>query len=302
MLFQQTPFVSLNSEVPGDLRLLLPLQGSFYPLLLTTILFLASSRPASAEELEIDGNSEDSSDLESEEIEVRAPRRSMEKDDVEGGTSEKIQLNNLENRNRPLTEILEKEASIRVQRYGGAGAYSTLSIRGSNANQVNVYINGIPLNNAVTGEINLADLDTSSMQSMEIHRGTATMLSNPTIGGAVNFKTSDRSCVDRLYMRGGSYRTFGAGFFFSHSGNFDSGSYCDVKKQNSDDLARSRPEDNPADKDQVQSADYPGDSGQQPSAKRPFLIKPSSFLKAWRLLVFYWRRRRNLRPEFYLSQ
>ena len=279
--FPAYPLRKYKFRSPWRSALAAALQGSFYPLLLTTILFLASfsSRPASAEELEIDGNSEDSSEVESEEIEVRAPRRSMEKDDVEGGTSEKIQLNNLENRNRPLTEILEKEASIRVQRYGGAGAYSTLSIRGSNANQVNVYINGIPLNNAVTGEINLADLDTSSMQSMDIHRGTATMLSNPTIGGAVNFRTSDRSCVDRLYMRGGSYRTFGAGFFFSHSGNFDSGSYCDVKKQNSDDLARSRPEDNPADKDQVQSADYPGDSGQQPSAKRPFLIKPSSFLR-----------------------
>ena len=184
--FPAYPLRKFKFRSPWRSALAAALQGSFYPLLLTTILFLASfsSRPASAEELEIDGNSEDSSEVESEEIEVRAPRRSMEKDDVEGGTSEKIQLNNLENRNRPLTEILEKEASIRVQRYGGAGAYSTLSIRGSNANQVNVYINGIPLNNAVTGEINLADLDTSSMQSMDIHRGTATMLSNPTIGGA----------------------------------------------------------------------------------------------------------------------
>lgn len=163
---------------------------------------------------------------EKETITVQAPVRSMEQDDVEGGTSQKLDLTDVQNRTRELAEILEREASIRVQRYGGAGAYSTLSIRGSNANQVNVYINGIPLNNAVTGEVNLADLDVGSMDSIEIHRGTAMMLSNPTIGGAVNLKTADRSCGNRIYLRGGSFRTFGAGFRISDTRNWDTGSLC----------------------------------------------------------------------------
>ncbi|MEQ8351606.1 MAG: TonB-dependent receptor [Leptospiraceae bacterium] len=163
---------------------------------------------------------------ETEEITVQAPERSMDRDDVEGGTSRRIDLQDSRTRNRDLPEVLEREASVRVKRYGGAGAYSTLSIRGSNANQVNVYINGIPLNNAVTGEVNLSDLDIRSMDSIEIHRGTAMLLSNPTVGGAVNLKTSDRSCGHRVYVRGGSFRTFGAGFFISDSRNWDTGSQC----------------------------------------------------------------------------
>ena len=170
---------------------------------------------------------EASQQADTETIKVIAPSRSMDRDDTEGGTSTRISLDDLENRNRNLSEILEREASVRVERSGGDGAYSSLSIRGSNANQVNVYINGIPLNNAVTGEVNLSDLDSSFLQSMEIHRGTAMMLSNPTVGGAVNLKTWGRSCQDSAYIRGGSFRTFGAGVFISDTGNFDSGSACD---------------------------------------------------------------------------
>ncbi|MCB1169199.1 MAG: TonB-dependent receptor plug domain-containing protein, partial [Leptospiraceae bacterium] len=166
-----------------------------------------------------------------EKIVVQAPGDSGQKDDVEGGTSREIDLDNARERNRDLSQILEREASVRVQRYGGAGAYSTLSIRGSNPNQVNVYLNGIPLNNAVSGEVNLSDLDVNAIQSIDIHRGTATMLANPTIGGAVNLKLSDRSCANRAYIRGGSFRTFGAGFFLSDARNFETGSECAREKE-----------------------------------------------------------------------
>ncbi|HBS05846.1 MAG TPA: hypothetical protein DEA96_12825 [Leptospiraceae bacterium] len=220
--------------------------------------------------------SEDDSEVKTEQIEVRAPARSMDRDDVEGGTSEKILLDSLENRNRPLTEILEKEASVRVQRYGGAGAYSTLSIRGSNANQVNVYINGIPLNNAVTGEVNLADLDASFMHSMDVHRGTAMMLSNPTIGGAVNFKTTDRSCIDRLYIRGGSYRTFGAGLFFSHTGNIDSGSYCDGSESSKAYAREASKADAPEKTSDPDASEKPNGQEYEPN-RPPSILKPGDF-------------------------
>ena len=51
-------------------------------------------------------------------------------------------------RNRALdttADALEQAAGVQVQRYGGLGAFSTISIRGSSANQVPVYLDGVPL-------------------------------------------------------------------------------------------------------------------------------------------------------------
>src|SRR5690606_9117871 len=41
-----------------------------------------------------------------------------------------------------LPGVLEREASVRVDRFGGRGSYSTISLRGSNPNQVNVMLDG----------------------------------------------------------------------------------------------------------------------------------------------------------------
>ncbi|MCB1305349.1 MAG: TonB-dependent receptor, partial [Leptospiraceae bacterium] len=173
-----------------------------------------------------------------EEITVKAPQRSMEKDDASGSSSTTIELSDSKQRQESLEQILEKEASIRVQRYGGDGAYSSLSIRGSNPNQVNVYLNGIPLNNAVTGEVNLAELNAQSFDRIEVYRTAADMLTGPAIGGAVNLLLSDRNCTGRLYMRGGSYRTFGAGFFYANAIHGDT-DCSDLKKEKPSDVAGS---------------------------------------------------------------
>lgn len=88
-----------------------------------------------------------------------------------------------------LDEALEREAGLRVIRRGGAASYSTLSIRGSNANQVRVYLDGIPLNNAVSGEVNLGDLNPQLIGQVEIHRsGSSSSLAGSAIGGSVNLK------------------------------------------------------------------------------------------------------------------
>ncbi|MBE7410573.1 MAG: TonB-dependent receptor plug domain-containing protein [Leptospiraceae bacterium] len=86
-----------------------------------------------------------------------------------------------------LADVLEKEAGIRVKKFGGLGSYSTLSIRGSNSNQVMFYINGVPINNSQGGEINLSDLPFDSIERIEIYKSGSTLgLSSSAIGGSVN--------------------------------------------------------------------------------------------------------------------
>ncbi len=111
-----------------------------------------------------------------------------------------------------LPEALEREASLSVRRYGGQGAYSTVSVRGSSPNQVNFYINGIPLNNAVSGEVNLADFNLDSFDSIEVYRSGD--YPGAPIGGAVNLATRSREEQAegvRLKAYGGSFGTFGLG-------------------------------------------------------------------------------------------
>lgn len=133
-----------------------------------------------------------------------AARRSIsatviETDDLSGGVDS-------------LPEALEREASVSVRRYGGQGAYSTVSVRGSSPNQVNFYINGIPLNNAVSGEVNLADFNLDSFDTIEVYRSGD--YPGAPIGGAVNLTTRSREEQSegvRFKAYGGSFGTFGLG-------------------------------------------------------------------------------------------
>ena len=121
-----------------------------------------------------------------------------------------VDVKEVRGRYQTLDELLEKETSVRVKRFGGQGAYSTLSIRGSNPNQVNLYIDGIPVNNAVSGEVNLADYSLDGVDQVEIYRSGA--YGGSAIGGAVNLVTSRSKKIkkgNRLTAQAGSYGSVG---------------------------------------------------------------------------------------------
>lgn len=131
------------------------------------------------------------------------------KNDPSGFTNV-IELDKVKQRYTSLDEVLEREAGIRIRRYGGLGSYSTLSIRGSNANQVRFYIDGVPLNNNVGGEVNLSDLPFDNLEKIEVYKsGTSAGFSGSAIGGAVNLVTQkgkkDKST--QLQLGAGSFKT-----------------------------------------------------------------------------------------------
>ncbi|NNE07129.1 MAG: TonB-dependent receptor plug domain-containing protein, partial [Gemmatimonadetes bacterium] len=47
-----------------------------------------------------------------------------------------------------LSDLLESVPGVRVKRYGGLGAIATPSVRGSGASQVEVFLDGVPMNSA----------------------------------------------------------------------------------------------------------------------------------------------------------
>ena len=114
-----------------------------------------------------------------------------------------------------LDKLLEKEIGFIIQKYGGEGSYSLIRIRGSNANQVNLYLNGIPLNFAAYSEVDISDLHIFNYKSIEIEKnGSLTGLTGSSIGGSINLIPELEEEKNQIYMQGGSYKTFGGGLFF----------------------------------------------------------------------------------------
>ncbi|MBK8398829.1 MAG: TonB-dependent receptor [Leptospiraceae bacterium] len=127
------------------------------------------------------------------------------------GFTEVIDAEKFRGKYTSLTDVLEREAGVRVRRFGGLGSYSTLSIRGSNANQVRIYVDGVPLNNAQGGEINLSDLSFDNLEKIEIYKsGSSPGFSGSAIGGTVNLVTSksSRKPSTRFLVSGGSLNTY----------------------------------------------------------------------------------------------
>ncbi|HTL52896.1 MAG TPA: TonB-dependent receptor plug domain-containing protein, partial [Planctomycetota bacterium] len=89
-----------------------------------------------------------------------------------------------------VSDELEKTVGVTVRRLGGLGSFSTLSIRGSTPQQVEIFWDGVPLNRADSGLTNLEDIPMDLIERVEIYRGAApAQFGAAGIGGVVNLVT-----------------------------------------------------------------------------------------------------------------
>ncbi len=106
-----------------------------------------------------------------------------------------------------LGGLIERAVGTRVRHYGGLGSPSFVSVRGSNPAEVRVYLDDIPLSNAVDGMVNLALLPARAFESAEIGRGP---LADDTGGGpgAIRLRTPEQlNQPIRLRAGAGSFGT-----------------------------------------------------------------------------------------------
>ena len=109
-----------------------------------------------------------------------------------------------------LPRLLEKAVGVQIRRYGGLGSFSTVSIRGSTAEQVLVFLDGVPLNQAQGGGVDLGDLPLAGIESIDVYRGAVpARFGGNAIGGVVDIRT--RAPGDKPHLRlsagKGSFRT-----------------------------------------------------------------------------------------------
>ena len=95
-----------------------------------------------------------------------------------------------------LADLLSSAVGVQVKRYGGLGSFSTVSIRGSTAEQVVVYLDGVPLNQAIGGGADVGRMSLGGVQEIQVYRGAVpARFGGNSIGGVVNVRTATPDSV-----------------------------------------------------------------------------------------------------------
>jgi iron complex outermembrane receptor protein len=90
-----------------------------------------------------------------------------------------------------LAGAVEREAGIQVRQSGGLGGFSTVSLRGSESDQVMVFLDGILLNDASGGGVDISNISLADVAGVDIYRGvTPVNFGKASIGGVVNVRTA----------------------------------------------------------------------------------------------------------------
>ena len=98
---------------------------------------------------------------------------------------------NLERRQvKTVADALRLSQGLTVFSNGGPGTNTSVRIRGSNADQVLVLIDGAIMNSPTLGNFNFANLTTDNIERIEILRGAQSMLwGSDAMGGVINITT-----------------------------------------------------------------------------------------------------------------
>ena len=89
-----------------------------------------------------------------------------------------------------LPEYLDMVPGLHVERRGGEGQYSTVTMRGSTSAQVAIYVDGVPQNHGGDFAIDLSLIPMDDVARIEVYRGyVPARFSGAPIGGVINIVT-----------------------------------------------------------------------------------------------------------------
>lgn len=120
-------------------------------------------------------------------------------------------------RTTTVAEALQRTRGISVRSNGGIGTATTVSIRGTQANQTLIMINGVEIRDAsvTNAPLNLNALRSQNIERIEVIRGPhSTLYGSSAIGGVINIITKQPSKKD---VQGSV--DFEAGSYGTHSGS-----------------------------------------------------------------------------------
>jgi hypothetical protein len=100
-----------------------------------------------------------------------------------------------------VTDVLQKQTGIQVNRAGAPGTQSLLGIRGSSPEQVEYFLEGMPLPKPYNAPLNLETLPLPLFRSVEIYPSfIPSHLPASNLGGAMNFNLRDSGPNETNYL------------------------------------------------------------------------------------------------------
>ncbi len=109
-----------------------------------------------------------------------------------------------------VADLLEGSSGVFVKSRGGLGSFTSVSIRGSEDNEVAILVDGLPLTRAAAGVIDLSSLSVTGLERVEVWRGVPPIeFGAEAVGGAINLVTRRGSLVPELRLSVGA-GSFGA--------------------------------------------------------------------------------------------
>ncbi|MEM7413327.1 MAG: TonB-dependent receptor [Myxococcota bacterium] len=133
---------------------------------------------------------------------------------VPTASSDIVETDDFEAENKTLAELLDGLSGVRVRRFGGRGEAAELSIRGSTANQVVLTLDGVPVNNALTGLADPNDYCLPQVERVAVTRGAgSSQVGSGAIGGVIDLTTRSTSDAPTTAV------TFSGGAFDTYEGS-----------------------------------------------------------------------------------
>lgn len=109
-----------------------------------------------------------------------------------------------------LPELLSRTPGATVRSLGGLGQFSSVSLRGSSGQQVQVAMDGVPINSGLAGLVDVGSLPLDGLDRVEVYRGHVPVsFGGATIGGAINLVSRPVGEQATVHARGGM-GSFGA--------------------------------------------------------------------------------------------
>ncbi len=128
---------------------------------------------------------------------------------TESALKYQLELTDANRLSAQLGNLLEKVPGVHVTRSGGVGDYIGISLWGSTAAQVNIYLDGI-LQNPNTGLSLLATLDLNIVKSIEVYSAFSPQnFPGAPIGGSINIVTQKKIGQGNMQVTG-NLGSFGA--------------------------------------------------------------------------------------------
>lgn len=113
-----------------------------------------------------------------------------------------------------VVDVVGTSAGVHVQRYGGLEAATAISIRGSGSHQVEIFLDGIPLDSAAGLGIDLGLLSVDSLAQIRVYKSfTPSELGGGAMGGVIDLQSHPIhvGLSQKYHLGYGSFNTMAAG-------------------------------------------------------------------------------------------